>query len=72
MKTEQEQLDSIMRGEDSILATQKPTANNTLDDFPGLNNQGQMSATAMTFVGAEIEGAFEDEPQNVNEVYRSL
>ena len=39
-RTEQEQLDSIMRGEDSILATQKPTAENTLDNFPGLNNQG--------------------------------
>ena len=31
-----------------------------------------MSATAMTFVDAAVVGAFEDDPQNVNEVFRTL
>ena len=52
-----------MQGESAISITQNPG-----EIPPGLPVlDAQLSATAMTFVGAHVEGAFEDNPINVDE-----
>ena len=53
-----------MRGESTISMTQNP--GEIPADLPVLD--AQLSATAMTFMGASVPGAFEDNPVNVDEL----
>ena len=54
----------MMRGESTISVTQAP--GEIPADLPVLD--AQLSATAMTWMGASVPAAFEDNPMNVDEL----